>query len=184
MCVRACVNACVCVCVRWRVCACVWKFFGPIRMPEILWELHPFLDKHLTVPTLRATGGVGFKKKPSWKMPSTPPPLPTHFPPTTTDTVRFNFLYKVLTTFPSKSLSLTVLSHSLIQSVHLSPTYMSPYRFLSFYLFTTLLHIRIYNIICISSFPYQLYHPRRNFPGFSIECIPAAAARLMREVIA
>jgi len=42
----------------------------------------------------------------------------------------------------------------------------------------------VYNIICTSSFPYQLYYPRRNFPGFSIECIPAAAARLMREVIA
>uniref|UniRef100_A0A2S2P7E7 Uncharacterized protein n=1 Tax=Schizaphis graminum TaxID=13262 RepID=A0A2S2P7E7_SCHGA len=111
-------------------------------MPEILWELHPFLDKHLTVPTPRTTGGVGFKKKPSWKMPSTAPLLPTRFPPTDTDTVRFNFLYKVLTTFPSKSLSPTVLSHSPVRPIFLLLICLSIVFSLSIYLFTTLPHIR------------------------------------------
>lgn len=152
------------VCTRARARVCV----------EILWAnknagdtlgAPPFPWQTPYLPTLRATGGVGFKKKPSWKMPSTTPLLHTRFPPTTTDTVRFNFLYKVLTTFLSKSLSLTVLSHSLIYSIFLLLICLTIVFSLSIPLYHSSSHTLIYILYIL--FPLSTLHtPVEIFQGF------------------
>lgn len=148
----------VCSCVRARVCVeILWanKNAGDtLGAPPFPWQT-PYL------PTLRATGGVGFKKKPSWKIPSTTPLLPTRFPPTTTDTVRFNFLYKVLTTFLSKSLSLAVLSHSLIYSIFLLLICLTIVFSLSIPLYHSSAHTLIYILYIL--FPLSTLPPPLKF---------------------
>lgn len=89
--------------MRARMCVCVEILRANKNAGDTLGA--PPRPQRIPYRRLRAlraglTAGVGFKKKPSWKMPSL-----SCFSPSPSPADRFNFLYKVLTTFPSKSCS-------------------------------------------------------------------------------